>query len=120
MSADLRVALAEMRDRVEGATEGPWAVMPVGQGGGRPDRYDVLDVSGPIAQYLDEDADATFIAHARTDLPALLDAVEAVLGLIDIGSPTLQGIADDDSIRDVYINVKHIRRAITDALGGTA
>jgi len=85
--------LREIRDRAEGATAGPWRADQCG-GGTRDDGsvlcpgghangvwsngvgWDVLrdesDLSSP---------DAEFIAHARTDVPRLVDALEAVVGL---------------------------------------
>jgi len=69
MTADLRVVLAEMRERAEGVN-----------------------------------------AYATTDLPALLDAVEAVLGLMQ----------DYERRGRWTLDIRDLRDAITDALGGTA
>jgi hypothetical protein len=76
------------RARCEAATPGEWAV-------GEPEACVNLDPDGPCVwagDYLVADlrrgdpsdadpydaADATFIAHARTDLPAALDQIEAL------------------------------------------
>lgn len=75
-STDLDDTLANIRARVEAATEGPWFVEPCGDFGAKtaliPDvlreRYGVNSLS------CGEDfATAEFIAHARTDVPRLLD-----------------------------------------------
>jgi len=85
--------LAEIRAREQAATEGPWDTdhHEIRAGGGteydftmvtsaaeliaRSERYDEYDWYGN-----DENADANFyfIAHARQDIPALLDEVEAL------------------------------------------
>lgn len=75
--------LRDVEARAGAATEGPWFVIQVGQGSGRLDRYDVMDRLGPIAQYLDADTDATFIAASRTDVPALTEAIRAVLAAVE-------------------------------------
>lgn len=71
-----------IRARADAATEGPWTITPPSrQGLDWLDYYSVgtkqdgyleratLDVSS----HLNAEADAEFIAHARTDVPALLD-----------------------------------------------
>ena len=72
---DPREALARIRAQADAATEGPWELLGDGE-------Y----VSGPGILVAPDDggvtsADAEFIAAARTTVPALLDALEAVLGL---------------------------------------
>ena len=69
--------LAEIRARAENATDGPW------EDWGGVDANGVTRASGPITWddhggEVFKPADAEFIAHARTDVPALLAAVEAV------------------------------------------
>jgi hypothetical protein len=76
-----REALAAIRERAEAATEGPWEWVESTYEGGS---Y-VLGGEHPVlrsawgASALPKDA--TFIAHTRTDVPALVGALEAVLGL---------------------------------------
>ena len=72
---DPREALARIRAQADAATEGPWELLGDGE-------Y----VSGPGILVAPDDggvtsADAEFIAAARTDVPALLDALEKVLEL---------------------------------------
>ena len=82
----IETRLAEIRARVEAATEGPWfaedrnldepwsttVVYNVFHNGDTPDRDLVAEAAYDNAE---------FIAASRTDLPALLAAVEAVMEL---------------------------------------
>lgn len=71
--------LKSLRERVEAATEGPWGVLSAGNhraGAVAAQEGVIADTESPSQQ-----DDAEFIAHARTDLPRLLDAVEKVLEL---------------------------------------
>ena len=91
MTIDTR--LAEIRARVEAATEGPWTPMeydhnpgdqgvPILGGGERGSMAAHLTAYTMTLSNVDQsEADAEFIAASRTDLPALLAAVEAVLEL---------------------------------------
>lgn len=68
------IRLAEIRARVDAATPGEWAVDPVD------DRYvrvwnDMIRATGPN--------DTAFIAHARADVPFLLDELERALNGLD-------------------------------------
>ena len=71
--------LDAIKARAEAATEGPWRV--------RTDYIPgVIEVEGPtasndyVAELSADKADLEFIAHSRADIPALVAAVEAVLG----------------------------------------
>ena len=82
MTIDTR--LAEIRARVEAATEGPWewAAHTTVDG----DKWAVFHGESTSALAMNNDGwapDAEFIAASRTDLPALLAAVEAVRELAD-------------------------------------
>jgi hypothetical protein len=83
-----RDALAAIRERAQAATEGPW------WGGGSNRRRDAVGLVGRLSDRgtgnaiavlagvgMDRVADAEFIAHARTDVPALVEALEAVLAI---------------------------------------
>ena len=74
--------LAKIRARADAATPGPWEVDARGEMSCKPNSvgyeygYDILYLlephkSGMLAKF----DDADFIAHAREDIPALLDAV---------------------------------------------
>lgn len=61
--------LQAIKARAAAATPGPWSV-------NNTDPDVVLDSDGRFVGRADEDADAEFIAHARTDVPALIAEVE--------------------------------------------
>ena len=77
--------LAEIEARIEAATEGPWTVLPDSADWDVP----ILDAAGSFICCSPDDGvrgghlaqDAAFIAHARTDLPATVKALRAVLEL---------------------------------------
>jgi hypothetical protein len=95
MSDDVTQRLAGMRERSAAATAGPWDRHDFGYAGeqepssivihtGRFDHAAIRDGETVIASMAwdsQEDANAEFIAHVRTDLDDLLGAVEDVLGL---------------------------------------
>lgn len=78
----LSAALAEIREREQGAVPGPWVVretsalweLALGN-----DRYRRALVRAPKTDAWPGTANGEFIAHARTDLPRLLKAIGAVL-----------------------------------------
>lgn len=63
--------IAEIRGREKAATRGPWAVQ---------DKGAIPLIYGTdgerVAKVIDHQDDAAFLAHAREDIPALLDEVE--------------------------------------------
>ena len=85
--------LNEIKARAEAATPGPWEADGTGevsQHWSRPKPWETVvgtDVAcmsycyGGSAKGVERDEDAEFIAHARTDVPALLDALQSVLDL---------------------------------------
>jgi len=71
--------LAEIKARCEAATRAPWDVVEI-----HPKHYHVsaaLD-EPPVAEVEYIIQDAEFVAHARSDVPALLAEVERLRGLI--------------------------------------
>lgn len=71
--------LDEIKARAEAGTSGLW-VNP--HGAMEKYGYEFINSpSGIVASKIDNHANAEFIAHARTDVPALVEAVEAVLEL---------------------------------------
>ena len=115
--------LDEIEARANAATEGPWT----------PDEYTEVDPDGfyelsrVIAPDPDGDdwcaigvvhtgilrPDADFIAHARTDVPALVAALQAVLRVCDATEATpAPGIV----ITGAAVSTTNIRRAIEEAL----
>ena len=100
----IETRLAEIRARVENATEGPWSVYRGDRIGTYVTRPDLAGVAREWSLTW-SDADAEFIAASRTDLPALLAAVEAVMALHKrltfpddgIGEPTACGHCDNET-----------------------
>ena len=72
----IETRLAEIRARVENATPGPWEAIPTADNAVVADDGDGYWTD--VADRIETEADAEFIAASRTDLPALLAAVEAV------------------------------------------
>ncbi len=88
--------LDPIRARVEAATEGPWVA---DCDAGDADRWyvDRLD-RGPVCHVGMSEAapgDADFIAHARQDVPALLDEVARMTALVESSRQTAQDYADE-------------------------
>ena len=90
--------LNEIEARANAATEGPWEADW---------RFTGWDISGNdddgLPALIASDAygeDAEFIAAARTTVPALLDALEAVLEIHQDGGES-QGYLDDGSYGDM-------------------
>ena len=118
--------LNEIEARANAATEGPWA----------PDEYTEVDPDGfyELARVIAPDPDgddwcaigvvhtgilrpdAEFIAHARTDVPALVAALRAVLELADRWAT--QSTDYDEDTEQQIDDGKAIVRAIEEALNG--
>lgn len=120
---DLASTLAEIREREQAATKGPWEWDVIPALGDRPavllpdpdndDRADLLfQADAPQAT----EADAEFIANARTDVPRLLAALEAALKEADnLSRKTVKG-SPLERIRGECAD--RFRAAITTALTG--
>lgn len=83
--------LAEIRARVKATTEGPWSFHP---NHAFADPSDPLYVAGDgtvIADDISKKNNAVFIAHSRTDVPALIAEVERLRVIAD-------GMATDDDV----------------------
>lgn len=103
--------LAEVEQREQAATPGPW--LPDG-----------LDINGDYfvrTGYTSAsdvgftESDAEFIAHARTDVPRLVEALRGALAWADLQArPFPDGIPD----REGEAVAAGLRDAITEALGG--
>jgi len=72
--------LAEIRARAEAATPGPWSWVGAATSTGWEDAEELAHPEGIIATadggYWFEPPNSDFVAHARTDIPALLDYIE--------------------------------------------
>ena len=103
--------LNEIEARANAATEGPWFVSDdavwVDRGEGNAD-----GITGPLAPWCFGEAD--FIAHARTDVPALVAALRAVLDLADRWAA--QSTDYDEDTEQQIDDGKAIVRAIEEVL----
>ena len=110
--------LNEIEARANAATEGPWEAY-------RPNpAYRIYEICSTTPQGLDETLaevsgynasdDADFIAHARTDVPALMAALRAVLDLADRWAA--QSTDYDEDTEQQIDDGKAIVRAIEEAL----
>lgn len=113
--------LAQIRERVAAATPGPWEIARYPHSGGRI-FVGVEDVSMPrrlIADAFNE-GDREFLFAARTDMPRLIAALDAVLAMHKPMDP--KGIGHPDGLLCSCMQGFHGNcltvRAITDALGG--
>ena len=116
--------LTAIRARIEAATEGPWKAEFSGGMGNCVIPHDARSTREAVCVTRPYRAlfDAEFIAHARTDVPALLEAVESVLSLH--WDATIPGrTARDDATRvcgecgEKYpcTTVRAVREAVGDA-----
>ena len=106
---DVTQRLADMRDRSEKATPGPWGTYAAygSRGVEVTDSENMVFIQDGGITYAVHEADAEFIAHARTDLDDLRGAVEDVL--------VLAAAAEQSGHRP---SPMVIRDAITARLGG--
>lgn len=89
--SDPHETLARIRNQAAAASEGPW------MGISYPDGFLGRVIGGngfTVAEDFGQDADAEFIAASRTTVPALLDALEAVLKVHRDGGES-QGYLDN-------------------------
>jgi hypothetical protein len=82
-----------IKRRCEAATPGPWKSIPFGGEDGYPDEHLVLFPDGEDASVLME-PEAEFIAHARTDVPALVAEVEKLRKMLTEANGYLLGYDD--------------------------
>ena len=88
--------LDEIEARANAATEGPW------MGIRYPDGFLGRVIGGNgfgVAEDFPDDADAEFIAHARTDVPALVAALRGVLEVHKCLAPSWEK-ERDEGLRD--------------------
>lgn len=72
-----------IRARAEAATDGPWTAHNMERAGWLIETPESREAGEYPAAEVREGRDAEFIAHARTDVPALLDALDAAEAEID-------------------------------------
>lgn len=110
--------LAQIRERTEKATKGPW----VCEGEYKKTwNYEVRTPSGRIwnigdAQYHETDPDAKFIAHSRTDIPALLTHIEELRAALNSLANNSEGFLSLVEVADTgYTNYEVMKHWITKA-----
>jgi hypothetical protein len=99
------------RARCEAATPGPWIAsddsepLRIGSHGEHPPAYVprmgrryVLGMDAAGRPYQPFERDAAFIAHARTDLPAALDEIEALKALLDEAAAIVREFAPGHTV----------------------
>lgn len=133
-----REELAAIRERAEAATEGPW-VDGMGTHGNPADGPEFCEVRttptddhtrGITIAELDlvqaAAQDAEFIAHARADVPRLVDALEAVLETADewAASPAVGASSEEqwelDTLRNAARSIYEDLAALTTDTKGDA
>ena len=80
----LEAKLKEIKDRCDAATEGPWIFYPEDE----TDHWQLSDYQYTFFKQDDSGVPITkpegdFIAHARTDVPMLLEMVEKFMDIVD-------------------------------------
>lgn len=117
--------LDEIEARANAATDGPWTHAPWGGQNQNGDYSggNVFDADGEYVVSDVSDVDGALIAHARTDVPALVAALRAVLVEVDgiEGLATEHGRLDFDpshkAMATAYsLSARGLRAAITSAL----
>lgn len=116
-ATDASAALAAIRAREQAATPGPWTLWHRTKHAADVQAASPNSVGGTILHTIAPcwaGPDAEFIAHARTDVPRLLDALERVLPEID---HVPDGQYASEGYRRGYLTcAAEVRAAITDAL----
>ena len=94
--------IAEIRARVNAATEGPWVAYGIYVETVPefvPDPFDIMPE--PVAKASWGDHDAKFIAHARQDIPNLAAALEkSEAEVVRLGGVIAEAIRVEDSMLD--------------------
>lgn len=87
---DIRARLDEIKARADAATEGPWSVHRSERTGTYVTRPDLLGIAREWSLVW-QDGDAEFIAHARTDVPWLIEYARqrdaALTAVLDLHRP---------------------------------
>ena len=100
-------ALSEMRARVNSATPGPWTTYRhaygVGIETGDPDDGIQLFIETWGLTYPEREEDAEFIAHAREDMPRLLDALDAAEAEVERMRAAAAPVWDEDAVVEAAV-----------------
>ena len=107
--------LDQIKGRAEETTEGPWVAEYSGEQGNCVIPHDARSTREAVAvtRLYYQQADAEFIAAARTDVPALVDALIRVLEMCDraISFPT-----PDGEMRQACIAMRETAEIIRDEI----
>ncbi|MBR8661186.1 ead/Ea22-like family protein [Brevibacillus sp. NL20B1] len=114
--------LAAIRERAEKATPGPWRWSNAKVLNGK---YDFVPQGSYLADtlimfgdtYENGEHDAEFIAHAREDIPRLLDALEAAYAEIERLKRKLDAMDDAVYARFGYCEQQNVWADINERLG---
>ena len=115
-------ALAEVEKRANAATDGPWTLYTGGAITAGQERHCVAKVEFP--RLPESMVDGRFIAHARTDIPALCQTVRALKQLVEIQSRESDGdlttvgkvLAENTALREQLAQVTKERNDLLDAM----
>lgn len=78
MDAMTEEQLKAIEERAKAATPGPWTPKRL-----RQNDWHLRGPDGIVFAEVEDDADAAFIAHAREDIPALVEEVRRLRGVAD-------------------------------------
>jgi len=93
--------IAEIRERVEAATEGPWEAAVTGKSGVVWRPVQVGEDEWEQEKIADTDPRmAPFIAHSRQDIPFLLAALDEAVRLLGIFIPYMPRMGELEAARD--------------------
>lgn len=112
--------LAEIQARADQATAGPWEVDNDYDIMGRRPGLSPDPELDPVIGHLERDEDDDFVTHARTDVPALVAALRAVLDLHKPRDWHGKNICDACSETEDSLFMEYpcpTVRAVADALG---
>ena len=98
---------AAAKKRCEAATEGPWAAIPFQElaaaGNFMTEWGIVTRTKMGVMKKIRQEADAEFAAHARTDLPAALEIVQAAQKVWDTVPATFDGSDAEEHSRALVV-----------------
>lgn len=100
-----REQLDAIRERVDGATSGPWGCY----GDGAHEVFDAGEYSDGdpgevVAAVIEKLSDAQFIAQAREDIPALLAEVERLRTRAALADAMIERVARDTAAKESFIS----------------
>ena len=116
-ATDIRAQLEEERRIIDAATEGPWEAIPTPCWSIAAQDHECGCGAcwSDVADGIENDADAAFIAHARTGYPLALRALQTVMELCDtLSTPTMH---DSDRQIGRIEGLREVRQLIEGVYG---